>query len=509
MEPMRAVPSHIMESTRQLDGVARSVSRAHALASKGTEGVKQQAGVMGHARALEKIGRKEEAQVLRDWLSISRIHDRLKVELARPESERPFIDHLKEACKKNGTMKQVYDELISTCQTHGLNIKGDIVKAAENLGFELPAKKIHAAREAMASYRAAGSLPAVNKASSSLGKWAAVTAGTGALGALAIHAYGKSDQKKGLGSASARERQKDEMQRAEDIAYTINHSLYCTLTDFINPPINAATDGYLRWLIPGCGHDHSKDGAHPHHEHGEACHHSHEPQGMTRWEKFKNASKTAFSKERFFEYAKGEFIGDFGAVPVTIAAQRFFPSFMHGLRKISEPLMRPLFTFGVERSSKKWAKENGFATDSPEYEAHKREVYEHEMNHFPQAIVWTGASLGGNIAYQMHADKSPMSFQSKLALKSSSVLSGVLVTAGMVVAARAFVPDTMRRIDRWTSRKIILPTTKAVGSLVGVDAQAVDRMAERENALHDGAWLQRLNAEQALSENVSSVFSRS
>ena len=81
-------------------------------------------------------------------------------------------------------------------------------------------------------------------------------------------------------SAKAYERQKTREQRAEDIAYTINHSIYCTLTDFINPPINAVTDNWLRWLIPGCGHDHSGD-AKGHdgsisvgHVHGSSCNHS-------------------------------------------------------------------------------------------------------------------------------------------------------------------------------------------------------------------------------------------
>jgi len=494
---VRAIPKDILEHTRHLEGVAAAAARARQLASKGSEILHQQAEIMGHARQLEKIGRSEEATVLRDWLSISRIHERLKQELERPAQQRPFIDHLKQSCEKNGRMKAVYDELISTCQTHGLSIKGNVVKAATDLGFELPAAKVMAAREAMISYRAVPLSSKVASAAktSSLGKWALLAGGTGAAAAIALHAYGKSDQKKGAPSARLREQQKDSMQRAEDIAYTINHSLYCTLTDFINPPINAATDGYLRWLIPGCGHDHSHSAGHTH-EHGEACHHHHEPQGATRWEKFKSASKTAFSKERFFEYAKGEFIGDFGAVPVTIAAQRFFPSFMHGLRKLSEPLVRPLFAFGIERSSKKWAKEQGYAEGSPEYEAHKREVYEHEIGHFPQAIVWTGASLGGNIAYQMYADKTPMAFDRKLALKSSSVLSGVLVTAGMVVAARALAPDTMHRMDRWTSKKIILPATKAVGSLVGVDEAAVDRMVSKEQALAHGSWQQRMQTEQ-------------
>lgn len=196
------------------------------------------------------------------------------------------------------------------------------------------------------------------------------------------------------------ERRKTEEQRAEDIAYTINHSLYCTLTDFLNPPINAATDGWLRWLIPGCGHDHSKDGGHhhhDHHEHGPQCkHHHHAPQPASRWERVKQASKQAFSQERFIQYAKGEFIGDFGAMPLTIGVQRIFPNFMNGVRKLTEPVMRPIFNYGIERSSKSWAKERHIALDSPEYKEHAQAVYEHEMNHFPQAVVWTGFSLGLN-----------------------------------------------------------------------------------------------------------------
>ena len=293
------------------------------------------------------------------------------------------------------------------------------------------------------------------------------------------------------------ERKKTEEQRAEDIAYTINHSLYCTLTDFLNPPINAATDGYLRWLIPGCGHDHSKDGGH-HHEHGETCshHHHHDEISGTRWEKVKRASANAFSKERFIEYAKGEFIGDFGAVPLTIGVQRYFPNFMNGVRKLTEPVMRPFFNYGIEQSSKRWAKEHNVNISSPEYTAHKQAVYDHEMNHFPQAVVWTGFSLGLNTAYQMYADKSPIPFAEKLALKSGSVLSGVLVTAGVVVAARAMAPHKVREFDQWTSSNVILPATKVVGKAFGVDEQTVDRMAEKEKHFSEKGsnWKERVSS---------------
>lgn len=287
------------------------------------------------------------------------------------------------------------------------------------------------------------------------------------------------------------ERQKTKQQQAEDIAYTINHSLYCTLTDFLNPPINAATDGYLRWLIPGCGHDHSKD------THG-CTHpdHYHPPSNLSRWEKVKLASKQAFSKERFLQYAKGEFIGDFGAVPLTIGVQRIFPNFMHGVRKLCEPIMRPMFKWGVERDNKNWAKKHNVAVDSQEYKDHAAKVYEYEMSHFPQAVVWTGFSLGLNTAYQMHVDKTPMAFNQKLLLKSGSVLSGIVITAGVVVAARALAPNKMHDFDRWTSDNAILPATKTVGKWFGVTPEDIDRMVDKRQRIEDEGWVDRISISQ-------------
>lgn len=333
-------------------------------------------------------------------------------------------------------------------------------------------------------------------------------------------------------SADERERHKTPQQRAEDIAYTINHSIYCTLTDFLNPPINAATDGWLRWMIPGCGHDHSKDGGHHHHHagcshdhshgsysgaahvHSASCGHGHGaaahsaphyhytsysagPKEMTRWERVKAASKGAFSRERFIQYAQGEFIGDFGAVPLTIGMQRMFPGVMDALRKVSEPVMKPLFKWGVESDSRRWARSHAIELDSPEYKKHVQEVYEHEMSHFPQAMMWTAFSLGLNVAYQTHADKTPMKLPQKIALKTGAVTSGILVTAGMVVAARALVPHRMHALDSWTSKNFILPSTHVVGAVFGVDKQAVDSMAKEQERLDHGHWVQRVHAKRA------------
>jgi hypothetical protein len=305
------------------------------------------------------------------------------------------------------------------------------------------------------------------------------------------------DKKPQKPTPEALERNKTEQQHAEDIAYTINHSLYCTLTDFLNPPVNAATDNWLRWLIPGCGHDHGKDGGHGddhhgHHEHSPGCshgHHHHGPPAGTRWERVQKAIRQTFSKERFLQYVKGEFIGDFGAVPLTIGVQRIFPGVMNGMRKLSEPLLRPVFKWGVERDSRKWAKKNNVAPDSPEFKQHTANVYEYEMSHFPQAIAWTGFSLGLNTAYQMFADKTPLPFSRKLMLKSTSVLSGVLVTAGVVVAARALAPNKMHRFDQWTSTNAILPATRRVGKIFGVKEEDIARMAQKQRQIKEGKWV--------------------
>ena len=83
---------------------------------------------------------------------------------------------------------------------------------------------------------------------------------------------------------------KSSAQHAENIAYTINHALACTATDFIDPWIGRMTQKYLRQRVSiGCGHDHSAD-------HGTAW------QGVV-----------------------GELVGDFGAVPVTVAVQHYAP----------------------------------------------------------------------------------------------------------------------------------------------------------------------------------------
>jgi hypothetical protein len=376
----------------------------------------------------------------------------------------------------------LHEQLYSVCETHGTSCRSALVQ------FATDARKVPTSEQLTAAKKAAALIETLPEhlrilPKSRLGAWLGGFAAITPVAMYLTNRYGKSDNKPKESVASGVDIDTLKLNHAEDIAYTINHSLYCTLTDFLNPPINAATDGYLRWLIPGCGHDHSSDGGH-----------HHAPANATHWEKTQHEFKHSFSKDRFAEYAKGEFIGDFGAVPLTIGIQRLFPDFMNGVRKVCEPVMRPVFNWGVARDTKKWAKENNIAIDSAEYKEHATKIYQYEMNHFPQAVVWTGFSLGLNTAYQMFADKSPMTFHHKFALKSTSVLSGVVVTAGVVVAARALAPQKMHSFDTWTGKNAILPATKTVGKWFGVKEEDVERMQQKHDALNSTAWTQRVES---------------
>lgn len=263
----------------------------------------------------------------------------------------------------------------------------------------------------------------------------------------------------------------DEADSAERIAYTINHALACTFTDFIDPWVGHKTQQYLgrRYSI-GCGHDHSHD-HHGHHHHDHDHHHHHAP------------------ASRFSHWALGEVAGDFGAVPVTLACARFAPGLMEGIGKLMEPVAMPLFRAGASLSSGQWAKRNGFAADSPERKAQQENLYRHEMSYLPQALIWTASSVGINLGVQrMLGNRAP------LWQMAAGKISGAAISAGAVVGGRAAMPETARSWDRFTSKNIFLPATKAAGRLFGIDSDTVERMeARKEEGAHHHGWAEKVS----------------
>lgn len=271
-------------------------------------------------------------------------------------------------------------------------------------------------------------------------------------------------------NAKQQEAQKTDAERARDISYTINHAIACTATDVLSPFIGNYTQRYLGKRIElGCGHDHSTP-----------CAHLPPKQTQTAMRKLstKGFEKPIFRKLQAEEmpYKRlrppvaaqvpqnnlkhwwiGEVVGDFGAVPVTIAVQRFFPSVMNAIRSIAEPVAAPLFNIGAKRSTRIWAEENNIARDAPEYKAHEKEVLNREMSHLPQAFMWTATSAAINIAAQRISGN-----RGELSHLIAGKLAGSSTSVALVLGFRSFAPHHAYRFDRFTSEHIFEPITQAV-----------------------------------------------
>lgn len=434
------------------------------------------------------------SQNLSDWEAVKKLCDNLAYEFFRPEHKRPMLTLLKEQ------RPELYHALIK--EDGHLRIPHTLAEFARkpNQPSAKPAllkKQINAAHQALPIIE-----PIIQNRARKIGWGLGITGAAAALGALFINRYGKSEQEeKSDKEDTSHEDAKQggwQTKWAGILTYLGIHTGYCTATDFLNPPINTLTNGWLRWLIPGCGHDHSDGHVHDPYS-GD---HHHEVKG-SRLERSWKSLKNAFGWKRFKDYAAGEFIGDFGAIPATMIEEKLFPDFVAGLRRVSEPIIGPVFRWGVGRDSKSWAQKNHLADDAPEVKARADKLYKYEIDHFPEAVLWTGNALVLNTAYQMWKDKSHMPFPNKLLLHSTSILSGVLVTAGVVVAARALMPDRMHRFEEAVTKNITLPLTLGAGRAIGIDQKTMENAAREQVEHAGGEWAERVKKGEPRVERVS------
>lgn len=264
----------------------------------------------------------------------------------------------------------------------------------------------------------------------------------------------------GQADHNAVERAKTEQQRAEDVAYTINHAISCGITDmFIQPYAGAwiqtkaekgTLPSWLRWVTHIFESHDEHDHAHGH-EHGHGF-----------WHNTKH-------------WAVGEALGDIGAVPLTILVQRQLPQMMHGIRSLLEPVMGGMFRAGADRSAQAWALKNGLASDVQATKAKADEIYEHEVSHLPQALMWNVFSFPINIASQRM-----MGNKAGLGTLVAGKTFGALVSNTMLIGGRAVVPEAAHRWDRWSSKHLIIPTSRIVGGMVGIDGKVMEKAASHD-----------------------------
>jgi len=289
-------------------------------------------------------------------------------------------------------------------------------------------------------------------------------------------------------TARVLEKEKTAHQRAEDIAYTINHALSCGTTDVVLQPLIAAAFG----VNVGCGdskHQHAPHDHHHGHDHGHD-HYAHAKPKLTL--------KT-FAQEAG-HYFKGEIFGDFVAVPLTIAVQRFFPGFMQGLRKIFEPLTGWAFRMGANRTARHWAQKQGLAPDAPEVAAHAKEIYEHEVSHLPQAVVWNMFAYPiGAVGQKLfgHGRSYGEIFKSKLV--------GAVVSNGILIGGRMLAPGAAQKWDQMTGENVFLPVSKAVGKVFGVDEKMMEKAVQNHREREQPTWVKRTEPTPAANENAAST----
>ena len=246
--------------------------------------------------------------------------------------------------------------------------------------------------------------------------------------------------------AKQEEQAKSTNQRAEDVAYTINHAIICTLSDFIDPVIGNYTQKLLNTRLT-LGHDHHHGDGHGH---------------------------------NIWDWVKGELFGDLVAVPITIGAQRMFPGQMRWVNTAMEHAFGTFFKDGARDAAVDWAMRNNIATGDERVMEKAKEYYDNEVGHLAQTAVWTAAAYAGNVLSQKHL------FGNKGSYKDLIIAKGVgsMVTAGLVMGTRSNFPEASEKYDKAMSDFAIKPATNFVNNLLGVDAKGVERAAARAGHQH-------------------------
>lgn len=245
--------------------------------------------------------------------------------------------------------------------------------------------------------------------------------------------------------------QEKRLAAAVDFAYTLNHAIVCTLTDPITDvPIGVAVQKMLgNRGAPAAPHASWKHFT-PKHVMG-------------------HVKETFTDKKALLQWTAGEFGGDFGAVPVVVALRQLAPGSIDAIRNIFQPLATPLFKQTTARAARKEFKAQGLDVDSPECAARAKELFDKEMEHLPNAVLWTVASPTINILTQKFLlPRSLRNTEPTSHIVAGKVI-GSTVTSGLTVGLRGLNPDKAQQWDNKVSEKIALPVVNIAAGMFGVD----------------------------------------
>lgn len=238
------------------------------------------------------------------------------------------------------------------------------------------------------------------------------------------------------------EKSKTKKQRAEDVAYTMNHALVCTGIDVI------AGTPYI---------------------------------GNKIQQKFGN-------KSQLHKWYAAELIGDFGAIPVTVGMQRLFPGLMTQISETVEPIFKKSFQKGARRAAKEWAERHGVSEDSAEYKERFDKIYKYEVSHVPQALTWAVSSTVLNVVMQLAIDKEKTPIRHILAGK----IGGAVFAAAITLGARTIFPHKAEKLDRFISKKFILPAEEVEEKLEKMLGHHDEDNHKNGRDKKDDSWKERI-----------------
>lgn len=236
------------------------------------------------------------------------------------------------------------------------------------------------------------------------------------------------------------ERAKTKKERAEDVAYTLNNAVVCTIADSVAPFI-----------------------------------------GNSITQKLGNKSQLG-------KWYVAELLGDYAAIPPTIWMQRHFPGAMAYISETVEPVFKKSLRKGAERANKEWAQRHGVSEDSEEYKAHFDKVYKYEVSHIPQALIWAASATTLNVGMQLAMDKGQTPIHHILAGK----IGGSSLAAGATLAGRTFFPDKAEKIDRYISKHFVLPAGEVEEKLEKIVGHHDEDEHKNSHLKKDDSWKERI-----------------
>ena len=272
-------------------------------------------------------------------------------------------------------------------------------------------------------------------------------------------------------SGLSREQQKTAEDRAEDLAYNINHAIASTVTDVIEPEVNKFIQNDLINYSPAWTKPY-----------------------LTKMKLHDNHGHVPITRGKAL---LAELVGDFGSVPVAVAAQRYAPEAMQVVEDALEPIVGKAFKNSAIKATNRWAEQYGIAYNSKAYKQHVEEIYDHEISHLPQAVLWTFSSIAINVLTQ-RAVGVTKPWRSMIAGKAGSVM----LVSGAILSARMFSPKFTRTLDKWTTKNIVAPSTRHVGKVMGISEEAIENVLEEQNDVKPANWEQRTK-KQTASQNLS------